>query len=172
MNTEHLWSPLNCIFIQIWTIASVSKDLPSQSWWSLGWKPWCFPNRLHASRHLWDLHGLPAAKVLTKTHHNNFSLLTPAGLKCPPAALQLLSSCPSSWMWNPCRPRPSSNTVPHNFVSPSLWNIVHLDDNVYPDRGQERDDMNLEEQMFGHFSNKERMWDTLLTRRECEKLLL
>ena len=64
-------------------------------------------------------------------------------------------------MWNPWRPRLSSNTVPHNFVSPSLWNIVDLDDNVYPedgiDRGQERDDMNLEEQMFGHFSNKERM---------------
>ena len=64
-------------------------------------------------------------------------------------------------MWNPCRPTLSSNTVPHNFVSPSLWNIVDLDDNVYPedgiDRGQERDDMNLEEQMFGHFSNKERM---------------
>ena len=147
-------------------IKSESKGLPSQSWWSLCWKPWCFPNRLHASRHLWDLHGLPAAKVLTKTHHNNFSLLTPAGLKCPPAALQLLSSCPSSWMWNPWRPRLSSNTVPHNFVSPSLWNIVDLDDNVYPedgiDRGQERDDMNW----------KSKCLDTSLTRRECETLCL
>ena len=69
-------------------------------------------------------------------------------------------------MWNPWRPRPGSNTVPHNFVSPSLWNIVDLDDNVYPedgiDRGQERDDMNW----------KSKCLDTSLTRRECETLCL
>ena len=66
-----------------------------------------------------------ASKVLTKTNTTT-SLLTAAGLKCPPAALQLLLSCPRSWMWNPCRPRLRSNTVPHNFVSPSLWNFFYF----------------------------------------------
>ena len=44
-------------------------------------------------------------------------------MKWPPAALQLLLSLPFWWMWNPCRPRLRSNTVPHTFVRPSLDGI-------------------------------------------------
>ena len=44
--------------------------------------------------------------------------LTPSGLKCVPALLQLKLTSPTAWTWSPCSPRLSPRTFPWILTCP------------------------------------------------------